>query len=926
MENFNISFPIDFIKKEQRVVVGIATADNVDKAGDIVDFDASLEAFKAWSGNIREMHSPIAVGKAIKYEPIQIKDPDGNIFNAIRVEAYISKGAQDTWEKVLDGTLRSFSIGGKILEKYDDAKKMFNGRPVSIIKKYVLGELSLVDNPANSIAVIDIVKRDGYGNLNYILQDVVSKGGLDTWFKEDWVDLSRPKKGGGFETCGREHASDGKYPKCVPAKRAASMTAEEIRSAIQRKRRAESSQQREGKKPIMVSTIAKEDRNVPVNMELYNRVKQEAKQKFDVYPSAYANGWLVQEYKRRGGKYKTVSKADSQEDSSIDNIDKVSQYKDPKGGLTAAGRAHFKQTEGSNLKPGVKGAADTPEKMRRKGSFLTRFFTNPSGPMKDDKGRPTRLALSAAAWGEPVPQDRSDAAELAAKGRRLLERYDKAKNAKKFDDIQNILKADNIVVSTDTINTYPTQGIPKSPKPKRRNLNNKKEKVMEKDDHYNMDLCYYLKNSFCNATVLYFSAHRAHWNVEGPDFFQYHSLFETIYSDIYESIDPFAENIRKLNDFPPTLSECEYAAAFEDNSSSSDAKNLALDLYLKNYTFLSILKETFDCANSMNEQGIANFIAERIDAHDKWDWQLRSSLLASGVDIPMDAYDDSSEGMDDNGNMNESDMPDPEQGMETNNPIGEMSAPIGNLDQIPDVTDATANDGTTEMEMPEMSDTAEMSPEEILALIAQLLGKSVDSSIENGYDVLKHDTIKDMDLIKMQVDSLQDNINYDSIFNMVGQDQEKLSLVKRFMNWLIPNEQEVASTSEMVEVTKNIQEEDMDIEVLKNALSAVVDQKLEDFATSIKNDVEASLQSKIENITKSFEAQTAELEDKLEASESALAAQEIEFKSLAKSGASKKSIDPEDDDDDELIKSAEPSFWDNVFMPQSTLDALSFRS
>ena len=117
----------------------------------------------------------------------------------------------------------------------------------------------------------------------------------------------------------------------------------------------------------------------------------------------------------------------------------------------------------------------------------------------------------------------------------------------------------------------------------------------------------------------------------------------------------------------------------------------------------------------------------------------------------------------------------------------------------------------------------------------------------------------------------------------------------------------------------------MDIEVLKNALSAVVDQKLEDFATSIKNDVEASLQSKIENITKSFEAQTAELEGKLEASESALAAQEIEFKSLAKSGASKKSIDPEDDDE-ELAKSAEPSFWDNVFMPQSTLDALSFRS
>lgn len=111
------------------------------------------------------------------------------------------------------------------------------------------------------------------------------------------------------------------------------------------------------------------------------------------------------------------------------------KLKDPKGGLTAAGRAYFKRTEGANLKPGVKGPADTPEKMRRKGSFLTRFFSNPSGPMKDEKGRATRLALSAAAWGEPVPQDASDAAKLAAKGRRLLERYANAK--KKKDAIED---------------------------------------------------------------------------------------------------------------------------------------------------------------------------------------------------------------------------------------------------------------------------------------------------------------------------------------------------------------------------------------------------------------------------------------------------------------------------------------------------------
>lgn len=132
-------------------------------------------------------------------------------------------------------------------------------------------------------------------------------GGLSRWFKENWVDLSRPKKGGGFEPCGRRDASEGKYPKCVPASRAASMTPAQIKSAISRKRRAESTQDREGKKPIMVSTI-KKSKNVPSDPELYARVKAAAKAKFDVYPSAYANGWLVQEYKRRGGKYKTVSR------------------------------------------------------------------------------------------------------------------------------------------------------------------------------------------------------------------------------------------------------------------------------------------------------------------------------------------------------------------------------------------------------------------------------------------------------------------------------------------------------------------------------------------------------------------------------------------------------------------------------------------
>lgn len=103
--------------------------------------------------------------------------------------------------------------------------------------------------------------------------------------------------------------------------------------------------------------------------------------------------------------------------------------KDPRGGLNAAGRASLRAA-GHNIQKGVTGPANTPDKMRRKGSFLTRFYTNPKGPLVDDKGRPTRLALAARAWGEPVPRNAQSAARLAAKGRSLLNKYEASKKRK----------------------------------------------------------------------------------------------------------------------------------------------------------------------------------------------------------------------------------------------------------------------------------------------------------------------------------------------------------------------------------------------------------------------------------------------------------------------------------------------------------------
>lgn len=145
-------------------------------------------------------------------------------------------------------------------------------------------------------------------------------------------------------------------------------------------------------------------------------------------------------------------------------------------------------------------------------------------------------------------------------------------------------------------------------------------------DAGNSDLVNALKETLANNVVIYFSAHRAHWNVTGPDFNQYHALFAEIYEDIYSAIDPLAENIRKLRAFPPTLDEMIALASVSDDTMANGARELAADLMMKNSGMVQLLKDVFDVANDTNEQGIANFIAERIDMHEKWDWQLRSSL------------------------------------------------------------------------------------------------------------------------------------------------------------------------------------------------------------------------------------------------------------------------------------------------------------
>ena len=175
-DNISLSVPFTKVNREKRTVSGFATLDNVDQTNDVVTAEASLKAFEGFRGNIREMHGSNAVGKMVSFKPETYFDAkSGEFYNGVYVDAYISKGAQDTWEKVLDGTLSGFSIGGKIIESDNEVNKS-TGQSVRFIKNYSLLELSVVDSPANELCnIISISKMNGQLIFKGIATEVLTE-------------------------------------------------------------------------------------------------------------------------------------------------------------------------------------------------------------------------------------------------------------------------------------------------------------------------------------------------------------------------------------------------------------------------------------------------------------------------------------------------------------------------------------------------------------------------------------------------------------------------------------------------------------------------------------------------------------------------------------------------------------------------------
>lgn len=190
----NLTMPISKVDVEKRIVSGFATLNNVDKQLDKVLPSASEKAFSNFRGNIRLMHQPIPAGKMISFKADKFFDPETKKeYDGIFVETYISKGAQDIWEMVLDGTLTGFSIGGAIKD-YENEFDAEIGKSVRVIKSYDLVELSLVDSPANQFANIFTIQKTIDGD---VIDGMFSKSNIQNVFwceSEEIAYLSNDEK------------------------------------------------------------------------------------------------------------------------------------------------------------------------------------------------------------------------------------------------------------------------------------------------------------------------------------------------------------------------------------------------------------------------------------------------------------------------------------------------------------------------------------------------------------------------------------------------------------------------------------------------------------------------------------------------------------------------------------------------------------
>ena len=134
-----------------------------------------------------------------------------------------------------------------------------------------------------------------------------------------------------------------------------------------------------------------------------------------------------------------------------------------------------------------------------------------------------------------------------------------------------------------------------------------------------------LKKVHADAFTFYLKAHFYHWNVEGPNFPQYHDFLQNLYQEVFASVDTLAELIRTLDSYAPgTLTRLKELTTIEETDDVPDAKTMMMRLLQENNILRASLLSAYKTADTTGDVGIANFLQDRIQAHEKHSWMLRS--------------------------------------------------------------------------------------------------------------------------------------------------------------------------------------------------------------------------------------------------------------------------------------------------------------
>lgn len=134
-----------------------------------------------------------------------------------------------------------------------------------------------------------------------------------------------------------------------------------------------------------------------------------------------------------------------------------------------------------------------------------------------------------------------------------------------------------------------------------------------------------LKVLQATAFSLYLKAHNYHWNVTGPNFSDYHAFFGTFYTDVWGSVDLYAEHARTLDTFVPgSLSRFSELTKIEDEKNIPAAAAMFSRLFADNEIMIQQLNVAHALAEKVNKRGIVNFLEGQLDYHEKMHWMLKS--------------------------------------------------------------------------------------------------------------------------------------------------------------------------------------------------------------------------------------------------------------------------------------------------------------